>query len=160
MEFEYALDVYLGKKDINDIPIKFVKKVNELLKEPTNDLLNWVRSQKWEEIKYIRNNLEQSGLPFDDSKLDYDIISVIRLTQAKDGLKEAIDLGLIKEEEAQIEWTMYDNTVRNLTYAELKNIPLIAVHYTDALHQKAREYRNKIFSSNSIEEIVAIKWEE
>ena len=132
--------------------------INSLLNERISELIAKVKDNKWEEIKFLRNKQEQSGLPFKGSILDYDIISVTRLTQARDGLKEAIDIGAIKEEDAKIDWTMQDNSVMTLSYSDLKSIPLLASNYSNSLHVKARELRTLIENASTVEEIYNINW--
>ena len=158
MKYKYAKEVALGKKQIEDIPVLYRKIVSDLINENFDDLLQKIKDDKWEEIKTIRNRQEQSGLPFKESVLDYDQISVIRLSQACDGLKEAIDTGLITEENAFIEWTMQDNSVMQLSYADLKSIPLLAYNYSDGLHKKSRKLREQIKNATTIEEICNITW--
>lgn len=158
MKFEYALQVYLKKITMDDVPILYRAEVQEILVNPLGSLLEWIRNKKWNEIKSERDRLEQAGLPFNGSVLDYDMLSVMRLTQAKDGLEEAISKGLVSEETASVEWTMQDNSTMMLTYADLKMIPLAASEYSNKLHQKARQYRSEIEGSADIAAINAIVW--
>lgn len=159
MEFEYALQVYLKQKDINDIPILYKDSVNLLLSRDFSKLLSWLKRKKWNEIKVNRNNFEQSGLPFKNSILDYDVVSVIRLIQARDGLKEALDAGLITNENANITWTTQDNSSIVLSYSDLKTIPFLALDYIDSLHKKSRKYRNIIENATNIEDVIGVVWE-
>ena len=87
------------------------------------------------------------------------MLSVIRLTQAKDGIQEAVNLGKITEAEATVEWTMQDNSTMELSLSDLQMIPLVAANYSNELHQKARKYREQIEGSSDISFINNIKWE-
>lgn len=158
MKYKYAKEILLNEKTIDEIPVLYRKEVEPLLNEHLEELIAKAKDEKWEEIKTKRDNQEQSGLPFKNSVLDYDIISVTRLTQARDGLKEAIDSGLIDESNAKIDWTMQDNSIMTLSYNDLKSIPLLASNYSNTLHLKARGLRVEINNAKTIEEIYSIKW--
>ncbi|WP_298563121.1 DUF4376 domain-containing protein [uncultured Phascolarctobacterium sp.] len=156
--YEYAIKVKTGIVKLSDIPVRFRNSVESLLNN-NNDLVNYLRDAKWQEIKQERDYLEKSGVPFKGSVLDYDMLSVIRLTQAKDALQEAINLGKITEAEATVEWTMQDNSTMELSLSDLQMIPLVASNYSNELHQKSRKYREQIEGSSDISFINNIKWE-
>ncbi len=158
MKYKYAKEIILGEKTFDDIPILYKKQVNALINDNMDELIAKCKEEKWEEIKKARNTQEQSGLPFKDSVLDYDLISVTRLTQARDGLKEAIDKNLLSESDASVVWTMQDNSTMVLSYDDLKSIPLIAINFSNYLHEKARELREQISAATTVEEIYSLKW--
>lgn len=149
MEFEYAINLTLGLIEINSIPVMFREKANQL--QGTEELLDYARNKQWEEIKKDRDNAETSGLPFKDKVLDYDMRSAFKLDIAMETAKQV-------GESFSIDWTMQDNTVLTLTYADLLSIPLIAANYSNELHKKARQYRDKIYNLTDIKEITGIKW--
>jgi len=150
MEFEYAIKLALGITALEDIPIMFRDKASDL--QNTEELLEYVRSKQWEEIKVNRDNAETSGLPFKDKILDYDMRSAFKLDIAMETAKQV-------GEGFSIDWTMQDNTVMTLTYSDLLSIPLIAANYSNELHKKARIYRDKIYNETDIKAIAKIKWE-
>lgn len=150
MEFEYAIKLALGITALEDIPIMFRDKASDL--QNTEELLEYVRSKQWEEIKVNRDNAEISGLPFKDKILDYDMRSAFKLGIAMETAKQV-------GEGFSIDWTMQDNTVMTLTYSDLLSIPLIAANYSNELHKKARIYRDKIYNETDIKAIAKIKWE-
>lgn len=150
MEFEYAIKLALGELNLSDIPIMFRDKASNL--QNTEELLEYVRSKQWEEIKKTRDNAETSGLPFKDKVLDYDMRSAFKLDIAMETAKQV-------GESFSIDWTMQDNTVMTLTYSDLLSIPLIAANYSNELHKKARSYRDKIYNKTDIKTITEIKWE-
>ena len=102
MEFEYAIKLALGITALEDIPIMFRDKASDL--QNTEELLEYVRSKQWEEIKVNRDNAETSGLPFKDKILDYDMRSAFKLDIAMETAKQV-------GEGFSIDWTMQDNTV-------------------------------------------------
>lgn len=150
MEFEYAIRLALGIVALEDIPVMFRDKANQL--QGTDELLDYVRNKQWEEIKVARDNAETSGLPFKNKVLDYDMRSAFKLDIAMETAKQV-------GENFSIDWTMQDNTVMTLTYADLLSIPLIAANYSNELHKKARAYRDKIYNETDIKTITKIKWE-
>lgn len=157
MEFEYALMLVMGIKQINDIPIMFRAKAQEL--QDSVELLQYAKNKQWNMIKEKRNEVEQAGLPFKGKVLDYDMLSVIRLNQAKDGLNALINNGTMTRDKAVIDWTMQDNTVMQLTIDDLESIPIYAVQYSNELHQKARKLRDMIDNAKDIKSILAINWQ-
>ncbi len=157
MEFEYALMLVMGIKQINDIPIMFRAKAQEL--QDSAELLQYAKNKQWNMIKEKRNEVEQAGLPFKAKVLDYDMLSVIRLNQAKDGLNALISNGTMTRDKAVIDWTMQDNTVMQLTINDLESIPIYAVQYSNELHQKARKLRDMIDNAKDIKSILAINWQ-
>ena len=157
MEFEYALMLVMGIKQINDIPIMFRAKAQEL--QDSVELLQYAKDKQWNIIKEKRNEVEQAGLPFKGKVLDYDMLSVIRLNQAKDGLNALINNGTMTKDKAVIDWTMQDNTVMKLTIDDLESIPIYAVQYSNELHQKARKLRDMIDNAKDIKSILAINWQ-
>lgn len=150
MEFEYAISLALDLVEVENIPVMFREKATQL--QGTEELLEYVRNKQWEEIKKDRDNAETSGLPFKDKVLDYDMRSAFKLDIAMETAKQV-------GESFSIDWTMQDNTVMTLTYADLLSIPLIAANYSNELHKKARQYRDKIYNLTDIKEITGVKWE-
>lgn len=150
MEFEYAIKLINGEITEDKIPIMFRNK--SVLLVETEELLEYIRNKKWKEIKSARDNAETAGLPFKDSILDYDMKSAFKLEIAKQA-------GELVGDTFTINWTMQDNSVKQLTLSDLRNIPLLASQYSNNLHVKAREYRELIYSKTNIKEILAIKWQ-
>lgn len=156
--FDYTIDVISECKVINNIPIRFRESVNNLLVNQV-DVIQYAKDKQWNMIKEKRNEVEQAGLPFKGKVLDYDMLSVIRLNQAKDGLNALINNGTMTRDKAVIDWTMQDNTVMQLTIDDLESIPIYAVKYSNELHQKARKLRDMIDNANDIKSILAINWQ-
>lgn len=149
--YDYALQVLNEEITIDEVPIRFRDLVTNLMQDMDN-ILGYARNKKWEEIKAARDNAETAGLPFNGSVLDYDMRSAFKLEIAKQA-------GEVVGDTFVINWTMQDNTVQQLTLADLQNIPILASQYSNNLHVKARKYRELIYSKTDIKEILAIKWE-
>ena len=157
-DFDYAISVISEQKTINEIPIRFRDMVNSLISNQ-DTVLQYAKNKQWNMIKEKRNEVEQAGLPFKGKVLDYDMLSVIRLNQAKDGLNALISNGTMTRDKAVIDWTMQDNTVMQLTINDLESIPIYAVQYSNELHQKARKLRDMIDNAKDIKSILAINWQ-
>lgn len=151
MEYKYALLVYLEQMAIDDVPILFRTKVQELQPE-TEVLLDYVRKQKWAEIKSARDKAETSGCPFKGSVMDSDERSVTKINTVYNAVRTY-------GESFTIDWTMQDNSTMTLTYKDVLNMPLALAANSDYLHQKARNIREQIYSETDIGTIYAIEWE-
>jgi hypothetical protein len=157
MKYEYAIKLACGQIEENNIPIMFRQVAKNL--QGTKELLNYIQNKKWEEMKAERDRLENAGIPFKDKYFDYDLRSAFKLEIAKSASESAIKLGLAQADDISISWTMKDNSVMDLTYTDVLQIPLIVKDYSNMLHEKGRELRQRIFESNDIVEINNIKWE-
>ena len=116
--------------------------------EPT---LEAVRQAKWEEIKQARDTAEQSGCPYMDSILDSDSLSVQRINTA-------VQAAQVIGESFAVDWTMKDNTVVHMTYADVLGMPTALAVFSNELHMKARKKREQINNANTKEEIAALVW--
>lgn len=150
MEFEYAIKILTGEIQVADVPIMFRAKAQALVENQT-ELLEYARNKKWNEIKSTRDKLEESGCPFKDKMLDSDARSVIKINTMVEAAKQT-------GESFTIEWTMQDNSVLLLTYEDAISIPITLAVYSNSLHEQARLYREKIYSTNDIGEIMSIVW--
>ena len=156
MEFEYAIKLACGQIEVDDIPIMFRQPAQDL--QNTEELLDYIQNKKWDEIKAERDRLETAGIPFKGKYLDYDLRSVMKLTKAATGLRRLINQGKATEE-TTIDWTMNDNSIMPLTCNELEEVDIIAMGYSNTLHEKGRLLRETIFANSNIIEIYNIKWE-
>lgn len=118
--------------------------------EPT---LEEAREEKWEEIKAARDKAEQSGCPYMDSVLDSDSLSVQRINTA-------VQAAQVIGEAFEVDWTMQDNTVIHMTYADVLGMPAALAVFSNELHMKARKLREQINAANRVEEVNAISWQQ
>lgn len=109
------------------------------------------KKAKWEEIKAYRDAEEQSGCPYMGSVLDSDSLSVQRINTA-------VQAAQVVGESFEVSWTMKDNTVIHMAYADVLGMPAALAVFSNQLHMKAREKRDQINAAQTIEEVEAIAW--
>lgn len=152
--YEYAIKIIIGEfKDINEVPIRFRKDVQKLVEENSNDIVEYAKEVKWNAIKNLRDSIESSGCPFNGSILDSDERSVIKLNSA-------VQSAQVYGENFSIDWTMQDNSVMTLSYADMLAVPLALASWSNYLHQYARELKEQINSATTVQEVMAVEWGE
>jgi len=116
-----------------------------------------LREIKWQEIRAHRDRLEQSGMPYLNSRLDTDPISVQRIAMAAQAARLAIEGGH-SPDAFFLEWTMQDNSNIDMTAMQVMMMPAILAQYANILHEVARELRERINEAQTQEELDAIVW--
>ena len=122
-----------------------------IINPPYVPTIEEVRQAKWSEIKAYRDAAEQSGCPYMGSVLDSDSLSVQRINTA-------VQAAQVIGEAFEVSWTMQDNTVIHMTYADVLGMPTALAVFSNQLHIKARELREQINAAQTIEEVKAVKW--
>ena len=122
-----------------------------IIKPPCPPTIEEAKQQKWEEIKAYRDAEEQSGCPYMGSVLDSDSLSVQRINTA-------VQAAQVVGESFEVSWTMKDNTVIHMAYADVLGMPAALAVFSNQLHMKAREKRDQINAAQTIEEVEAIAW--
>lgn len=117
--------------------------------------LEEVKKNKLEELKNIRDNLINSDLD-----MNGDLFQV-RDTEDRDKFNRIL-LGLLlkklKKDDTE-EWRLANNTYKVFTYAELSNILDLYSARERELFKKFHQLDDKLQACNSIDEIIALKWE-
>lgn len=152
MEYEYAIKIICNKMTLEDVPIMFREKTQNLVADPAQ-LLEYSKTKKWNEIKTIRDTKETSGCPFKGSVLDSDERSVTKINTA-------VQSAQIYGENFSIDWTMQDNSVITLTYEDMLAVPLALASWSNYLHQHARGLKAQIDSATTIQDVLAVEWGE
>ena len=105
--------------------------------------LDDLKTQKWNEIKAERDQLEFGGFEFEGNIYDSDQISQGRI------------LGATSAGLSQV-WTLADNTTVNLTADQLVQIYQALQTHTASVHQRGRIAREVIMSATTKEDVESV----
>ena len=105
---------------------------------------------KWEQIKRARVNAEFGGFTWDGSPFDSDAISQSRIQGAVQ--MAAMAPGFT------IDWTLANNSVRNLNGEDLANVGAALGMHIAAQHANARLLRSQIEAATTVAEVDAVTW--
>lgn len=150
---EYAVLVKSGTLALENVPIRFRHDAEALLENNLAAVIDYARQEKWSEIKAIRDSKETSGCPFKGSVIDSDERSVTKINTA-------VQSAQVYGEGFSIDWTMQDNSVMTLSYADMLSVPLALAAWSNYLHQHARQVRVQIDAAEGVADIMAIGWGE
>lgn len=112
--------------------------------------LSDLQAAKWAQIKRDRSSAEFGGFTWDGSPFDSDAISQSRI-------QGAVQLAATTPG-FTIDWTMANNSVRNLNAADLANVGAALGMHVAAQHAKARLLRSQIEAAATKEEVEAVVW--
>lgn len=112
--------------------------------------LSDLQAAKWEQIKRDRDEAEFGGFTWDGSPFDSDAISQSRI-------QGAVQLAAMAPG-FTIDWTLANNTVRNLTGEDLANVGAALGMHVAAQHAKARLLRSQIEAATTVAEVDAVTW--
>jgi hypothetical protein len=121
-------------------------------------ILSEIQDAKWEEIKASRESAINSPIEYLGALFDFDEKGQKNLSDAVIAAQSAKTLNVPFPD---VEWTLYNNTTKTLTQAELLAFPLQAgIVRKGILHAKARVYREEIYKTDAtIESVKLVKWE-
>lgn len=112
--------------------------------------LNDIKLAKWAIIKQARSSAEFGGFTWDGSPFDSDAISQSRI-------QGAVQLAAMAPG-FTIDWTLANNSVRNLSAADLANVGAALGMHVAAQHAKARLLRSQIEVATTVAEVDAVTW--
>ena len=112
--------------------------------------LSDLQAAKWAQIKRDRDEAEFGGFTWDGSPFDSDAISQSRI-------QGAVQLAAMAPG-FTIDWTLANNSVRNLSAADLANVGAALVMHVAAQHDKARTLRSQIEAATTVAEVDAVTW--
>lgn len=112
--------------------------------------LSDLQAAKWAQIKRDRDEAEFGGFTWDGSPFDSDAISQSRI-------QGAVQLAAMAPG-VTIDWTLANNSVRNLSAADLANVGAALGMHVAAQHAKARTLRSQIEVAATKEEVEAVVW--
>jgi hypothetical protein len=113
------------------------------------------QAEKWAEIRAERDRRESGTFPYMGKELQCDVVSVLRMTGAKEAALAAISNGVTFSET----WTCADNSLLPVdAEAVLGMLPALAV-FSSSLHATARLLRAQIYAEDATEASVeAVTW--
>ena len=112
--------------------------------------LDDIKLAKWEIIKQARSSAEFGGFTWDGSPFDSDAISQSRIQ----GALQLADMA----PGFTIDWTLANNSVRNLSAADLANVGAALGMHVATQHDKARTLRSQIDAATTVAEVEAVTW--
>ena len=112
--------------------------------------LSDLQAAKWEQIKRDRDEVEFGGFTWDGSPFDSDAISQSRI-------QGAVQLAAMAPG-FTIDWTLADNTARNLNGEDLANVAAALGMHVATQHAKARTLRSQIEAATTVAEVDAVTW--
>jgi len=112
--------------------------------------LSDLQAAKWAQIKRDRDEAEFGGFTWDGSPFDSDAISQSRI-------QGAVQLAAMAPG-FTIDWTLANNSVRNLSAADLANVGAALGMHVATQHAKARTLRSQIEAATTAAEVDAVTW--
>lgn len=117
--------------------------------------LELAQAAKWEQVKAERDRRESATFPYMGKQLQCDVVSVLRMTGAKEAALAAIENGVPFSET----WTCADNSLLPVdAEAVLGMLPALAI-YSSGLHATARALRAQIYAEDATDaSVAAVAW--
>lgn len=116
--------------------------------------LRVAQDAKWSQIRDERDRLERDVFPYLGQWLQCDVVSVLRMSGAKEAAAAALAAGV----EFSETWTCADNTQLPVTAHEvLGMLPALAL-WSSGLHAIGRDLRAQIEACDTVEDVAAIAW--
>lgn len=143
-----------GKTVFNNLFAQYVQRWKAAGTPPARTL-EQVKADKREQMNSIRDNLEQSGFPYQDKIIDSNPVSVQRITVAVQAAQAAIGAG----HPFAITWTCQDNSTLDLDAVGMLGMPVALAVFANGLHETARAKKDLIDAATTIEEVEAVTWE-
>lgn len=103
-----------------------------------------VKTQKWEEVKLQRDQLEFGGFEFEGNVYDSDQVSQGRIMGAAAAGVDQV-------------WTLADNTTVDLSALQLQQLYVALQMHVAGVHERGRIARLAIESAETVEEIEAVQ---
>ena len=117
----------------------------ELLQE-----LQEAKDMRINHLKACRDYYEKRPVEYNGNYFDFDEKSYQRITAAIYVLSNG----------GTIAWTTADNTVVNVSADDLRGVIAQAAIRSDQLHRKCRIYKTAVNNAQSVEEVLAIDWQD
>lgn len=112
------------------------------------------KALKWQQMKEKRSSMEFGTFIWDGSEFDCDEIAQNRIN----GGVTLATLALANDQPFDQDWTLADNTVRNLSASQMIAVGIALAGHVNAVHTRGREVRQAIQAASSRAEVDAIVW--
>lgn len=144
----------IGKSNFNNFYAKYVQRW-KAAGTPPQRTLEQIKLDKRNQINSKRDNLEQSGFPYQDKIIDSNPVSVQRITVAVQAAQAALGAG----QPFAIEWTCQDNSILALDAVGMMGMPVAMAIFAKDLHETARAKKDLIDAAETVGEVEAVTWE-
>jgi hypothetical protein len=108
------------------------------------------KTAKWTELKQARSQAEYAGFTWDGSVFDSNAISQQRITGA-------VTLAQM-DTEFSINWTLADNTVRQLNATQMKEVGAALGVHVATQFARAQDLRTQLDAAQTAEQVAAVNW--
>ncbi len=117
--------------------------------------LEGFKASHWTELRSQRDRLINGGFTWDGSRFDSDPASQQRI-------QGAVQLALLAAQAGQpftVDWTLYDNTTRTLTGADMVAVGLALGEHVQTHFVIGQTLRDAVNAATTREEVEAVVWE-
>lgn len=113
-----------------------------------------LRAERWTVIRQQRDRVEFGGFVWDGSTFDSDAISQSRIQ----GAAQMASIAAAAGQPFSIDWTLADNTVRQLSGEQMTQVGLAMGQHIASCHAISRALRAQIQAASSASQLDAISW--
>ena len=111
--------------------------------------LDDVKAEKIAELKFARDVAEQVPVTTDKGTFDVDDKSITRISNA---------ITVLQLSGGSIAWTLADNTVADVTAADLQTVIVVLAKQSNEVHEKYRGLKEKVNACTDVDSVKAIVW--
>lgn len=116
--------------------------------------LDELRDLKWEELRTMRDQLEETSFPYLGRDIQSDMKSVLRINTAV----KAADYAQANGQAFATEWRCLDDTLLPLDGPAMQLMPVALAAYAQSLHSHANTLRAQVYSAPDAAALALIAW--
>jgi hypothetical protein len=113
--------------------------------------LDDAKTQKLQEINYLRDKEESEGFTYMGKVIDSDQVSIIRIGIAAQAAAA--------NPAFSVNWTAKDNSILILNQAQMLAMPAALAEFSATIHYKARALKDSVIAAITIEDVAAITYQ-
>lgn len=113
-----------------------------------------LKDAKWAEIKAARSAAEFAPFTWDGSSFDANASAIQHIS----GAVQMALLAQLASQPFSIDWTLFDNTVRTLSGADMIAVGIAAGTHSGAVYDHARVLRDQIEAATTADAVAAVVW--